>query len=247
MKKLLLGLLFVLPVFGQLPPVTSGLQWWFDARYITGVINGGTISNWSDLSGNGHTASVNTGTATWNTNQYNGGAALTLASCSMAISGAVTTTGIYTIIAVVRTTAATSGQFILGASTTFGIEYLMGFATGGINRVQAAFSGGGTGFENYGTATSDTSWHLINMRQNATVSLAFRIDGATDPNSATNVLAAGNPAPDLIGASSIGQYLVGQVQILGYYNRVLTDPEILVIENYIIGQATQIGVTITGP
>jgi hypothetical protein len=216
-----------------LPPVASP-EWWFDARFITGVADGAPVTTWNDLSGNGHTATVSAGSATFHANQFNGGAALTLDSCSIAISGAVATTGIFTIFVVFSTSSPSTGaQALLGCSSGSGINYGL-IATSGSPRLQYAFSQGGTGFEGYGTAAPDSSWHQVNLAQDASVSLAFRIDGAADAVVGLGGLAAGNPAPDIIGSSNLGgNFVVGQIQLVGYYSRVLTLTEIQQVEAYI--------------
>jgi hypothetical protein len=214
-----------------LPTVTSGLQWWFDARDITGVSDGSTISSWNDSSGNSHTATVSTGSATYHTNQYNGGAALTLASCRMAISGSVTSTGVHTIFAVFKLSATSGDQVLCGQNGTSGINYRLVQSNGGSARLQFAWADSGTGMEGTGTAAPDTSWHYANMGQNSSLSLDFRLDGAADTFIAGSSLSAGTAAPITIGGTGAGEYLIGQLQVLGYYNRLLTLTERQAVES----------------
>src|SRR4051812_8766425 len=154
-----------------LPSVTSGLQWWFDARDITGVTTGSTISSWNDSSGNGHTASVSTGTATYQTNQYNSGAALALSSCRLDISGSITETGVHTLFAVYKLSVTTSGdQTIAGQNGTNGIAYSAAHTQGGAVRLQYIFNDF-IGIVGAGTAAPDTSWHQSIGWQNSSSSL----------------------------------------------------------------------------
>lgn len=211
------------------PAGVSGLQWWFDARNITGVLDGATITSWADDSGNGHTATKTAGTATYHTNQHNSGAAITFASARFGISGAVTTTGTWTIIAVFKLATTGGDQTITGANGGNGLDYRLVQNNGGINRLQFAYSPFGTGLEGTGTAAADTSWHSGSIRQNGSTSLAFRLDGADDPT-LSGTLASSNAAPTLIGATGAGEFLGGQLQVLGLYNRVLTLAEIQAVE-----------------
>jgi hypothetical protein len=60
----------VLSVQDGAPPVANGMLCWFDASSITGA-NGDTVTNWDDLSGNGHHATFGGGSVTLATNEVN--------------------------------------------------------------------------------------------------------------------------------------------------------------------------------
>lgn len=212
-----------------LPSITTGLQWWFDARDITGISDGATISTWADSTGNGHTATVSTGSATYHTNQYNGGAALTLASCRMAISGSITETGVHTAYAVYRLSSLGGNQTICGQNGSFGLNYRLVQNNGGLTRLQFAWADGGTSMEGTGTAAPDTNWHEGFLEQNSSSSLAFFLDGAVDTFISGSGVSAGLHSPITIGGTGAGEYLVGQLQIVGYWNRILTSTEIAAV------------------
>jgi hypothetical protein len=210
-----------------LPPVISGLQWWFDARDITGVADGAAISSWADSTGNGHTATVGAGSATYHPNQYLGGAALTLASCRMDISGSLTETGVHTVFAVYKLSGTGTNQTICGQRGTQGLNYRLVQSNGGSLRLQFAWADFGTSMEGTGSVFPDTSWHQGFLQQNSSVGLGFLLDVATDPFiGGPSGLSAGLHSPITIGGTGVGENFGGQLQIVGYWNRILSSSEI---------------------
>jgi hypothetical protein len=69
----------VLTIQAGAPPVANGMLCWFDASSITGA-NGDPVTNWDDLSGNGHHATTGGGAVTLATNEVNGLPAVQLRS-----------------------------------------------------------------------------------------------------------------------------------------------------------------------
>lgn len=209
-----------------LPPVTSGLCFWFDARDIIGVSDGSTISSWADTSGNSRNASVASGTATYHTNQYQGGAAITFSGCQMNISGTgtITTTDNHTGFAIVRLVSVANG-FIIGQQSLGHFLWGVDATVGGSPRLQYLHQDF-IGPSRSGTAAPDTSWHQMVAQQSSNVSVGFNLDSATDPTvTGTGGLANNNP-PDAIGGNTGADFISAQIQVIGYWNRVLTGTEI---------------------
>lgn len=210
-----------------LPSVTSGLQWWFDARDITGISDGAPIVFWADSTGNGHLATVQTGSAIYHASQFLSGAALTLSSCRFGISGSLTQTGAHTVFAVFRLSGVGGNQTIVGQNSSGGLNHRLVQNNGGSVRLQFAWADTGTGMEGTGTAAPDTAWHQAILQQNGNSSLGFLLDVATDPLiSGGSGLSAGMHSPITIGGTGVGEFFGGQLQIVGYWNRVLSSIEV---------------------
>lgn len=222
-----------------LPSVTTGLQFWFDARDIAGVSDGSTISTWADSSANARDAAVSTGTATYHTGVTPlGWPALTFSSCEMQITGAsgIAHTGQHTLIAVYKLDSLAHWCGLVsdttGGSPQFSVafNYLLNY--GQLEAVTRNINLDVNGSVLVaGSAAADTNWHTTGTRyQDNTGPYFFTLDGASDGSgSTTPPVSVG--APQTIGNGYVfaTTQFPGRCALIGYYNRYLSDAELTTV------------------
>jgi len=205
----------------------TDLHWWFDARDITPVADGTTVTTWADSTGNGHTATRNSGISTGNavyySGQYNGNPALTFTNARFDIAsvGSIPATDEHSFFAICRLSSTSTDQNIIGDS---GLNWRFG-ATNGSVRYNSVFNGG-FGPGSIGTAAIDTTWHKPALTYDGVHSATgFYLEGVNDPSSvATGALNYSPPA--WLCGTSIGEFFNGQILLIGYWNRILTSTEL---------------------
>lgn len=222
--------------------LVAGMKLWYEADCITfvgsvcGVPSTGTnITTWADQSGNANTATVFSGTCTFNTAQVNSKPAVTFSSCGLNLASTIAASNGHSAFVVFETTATSSSNNHFIASATGGFEYQLASTSSAQNLTRAALS-------TVGTATnfvSSGTWMQSNVTMTNAASVfavAFRASSATDTlvsSSSSSITAA--------GPKSIGCYVVaggctavfqGKVVAIVYYDFTLTLTQIQQNEAY---------------
>lgn len=231
-----------------LGPVT-GMRFWYSADCITysGSVcsvpsNGSTLTTWDDRSGNALTATVQTGTCTFNTSQINGQPAVAFSSCGLtnantALYGAVNIFAVFK-----RSSSTGKGVFVAGVSgglSGSSLKYWTdtGFMQG-MDMSQVIQIG-------HGSSSPDTSWHQGNTAYTNNVeTLAFRLDRASDGGTITGNDAVSR-ATTSVGYDRNGsgtEFFPGDIAEIIFYGSgpggtpALTSPQITQVENYLFAK-----------
>jgi hypothetical protein len=163
----------------------------------------------------------------YHTNQYLGNPALTFTDSRLDIGSvsSIPATGLHSFFAIVALSSTTADQNIIGDS---GLNWRYGTSSGGSTRYQSVWDGG-FGQGPIATAAIDTAWHkpILTYATSGAGGVHFYLDGAADPPSGGTFGSFGyNPPAWLCGTSITGEFLNGQVLLIGYWNRLLTPGEI---------------------
>lgn len=205
-----------------LPPVTTNLQFWFDARDLV-LSDGAGISVFHDSSANANDATITSGSAIYHTNQYNGAGAVTLSSCKAAFANVMASTDEHTAFCVFKISATSKGTVLGGLVNDFAYWISGSF--------QGMDSQGNVQLSNGSDSINTTAWHQAVGQHAGSTSTPgtlnkFWFDRAVD--TAVGNSGANCPQPTVIGwnAQNGSEFFAGQIQIIGYWNRVLTSTEI---------------------
>ena len=234
------------------PPLSGMLLWWsadVGSNCSSAVCSdGGSQNSWADQSGNGNngtlTPSITSAcvASVFHTNQINGKPALTFngvntagsETCfSVGNSGVGLNNKSATSMFLVAKLASTSVISEIASGTSGSFDWRGSQTT--IPAEQIALKACTSGLGN-GTATTDTSWHQMNVTYNGTA-ISFRInrasDGSASPGTSitTNWLTLGiNPCGGSFNAFD------GQIAEFILYSRVLSGTEITTVETYLHGK-----------
>jgi hypothetical protein len=204
-------------------PVTSGLVLHLDAHAITGLNNGESVTQWTDLSGVGNhfTTPLGRGDPTYQTNVVNGKPVVRVTTAQESR----TTTNFpapVTVIYCVRQTGPSAQRLL----SSWANNWLLGY-WGGAKR-QAFFEGW---VSPSGTPATDTQWHIYSATIPGTGYnssayedgdlIASNQNGVTGPNGLS------------LNGGAHAEYSDGDYAEIVVYNRVLSASERTAVENYL--------------
>ena len=205
------------------PSSISGLRVWLKADAITGIVNGGQVTTWSDSSGNGinFTQATSTKQPTYVRNAINGKPALHFtASTQQTMTNATNFSTPNTIFYVSRQTGGTKARLLSGLSN----NWLLGYHGG--NKNMAYFEG----WVSSGGITADNDWHIYSSTQTASLSTVYE-NGAQLYSNANGV--TGPNGLSLNGYQGTSEFSDGDIAELIIFNSALSDTDRQKVNNYL--------------
>jgi len=222
-----------------LPSSLSGLAAWWAADKITGLSNGGTITTWSDSSGNGNTMTAAGTKPTWNTNVKNGLPAVSFGGAGYFTSSYAQNTAISVFVA---GTNGGNGTFLGSITVTNPAGgYLLGSngGTGAGNAIFQAASGTASWPStsvNAGAMGTTSAWNYLSGTTSAAAGSTLYLNGTSEGNAPTNggiVAGPGLTIGALLYSGVEHQFLTGYIGEVIAYNRVLNSTELAQVHAYL--------------
>lgn len=220
------------------PKSISELAAWYDASVSSSItLNGSTVSQWSDLSGNGRNQAQATASLqpTYNATGLNGKGTLTTTGTQWMQASAfpVSATGDYTIFLVMKFDSLTSLPFAFQRGAGNEVHSLLtgSSATNFVARRASGNEGSVSGEPS--AAIQQSKWYLITLVFKTTLSRIFVGSRQGTDNTTTVAAATGNKVLTLFAYDSTFQAGRPGFAEFIYYNAELTSTQQSSVQNYL--------------
>lgn len=224
------------PVYADTLPVTAGLILWFDASQITGKSDGDAVTSWSDVSGNGYSATTNGffSGPTYETNELNGHPVVRFVAASNQALRAFYTQPVggyepWTMFVVGRLSGGANGR-LMGAIYPDNQNWLLGWWNGyeKVAYYNGFISDGGTGI------APTTNYRIFTGKGDGTYGYFYDSESLWVPRSTAGYANPnGGIAFSGYAAASTEEMSNGDIAEMIYYQGALSDVDRVAVYNYL--------------